>query len=115
MIRVLTRIKNGLGVSAAVTALVSASMFFGASSPVGASAWSNNCWYYIGGDKTTGGCAGNVAGGGSYFQVHEWCGWMSLEESSPITFAPPGVARNATTSACPWYSEGIRQAIVNSW
>lgn len=115
MIRKFARIRDGAGTSIAITLLVSVSMFFAGSSPAAASAWSYNCWNYRGGDVTVGGCVGNVAGGGSYFQVHEWCGWMYLEESSPITFAPPGVARSATTSACPWYSEGIRDSVVNSW
>ena len=82
--------------------------------PTLASTMSNHCWYYEGGSTTTGGCVGNPYGG-SEFQVYELCGWANWQESSPVKYAPPNRAVSATTSGCPWWSQGVNEAWVVSW
>ena len=110
------RIKNvRIAMASAVvttSSIISASVFV--AEPSFATNMSNNCWTYPGGSTTTGGCVGNPFGG-SNFQVHEWCGWASIEESSAVTYAPANVAVNATTPPCPAWSSGIRSALTNSW
>lgn len=87
---------------------------FAATSGASASNPSNNCWVYKGGSTSTGGCVGS-SNGGSYFQVHEWCGSLHIQVSSDVTYAPANVAKNATTKGCPFWSSGVTDAVVTSW
>ena len=64
-------------------------------------AYSSNCWAFVGGDRSTGGCKG-APGEGTHFQVAEVCqGFLGqVIRYSPVTYAPPNVPVNAQTDAC---------------
>jgi len=106
--------KIKLALPIVVLAIVVGFVAHGFSAPALATYASNKCWTYQGGSTTTGGCVGNPYEG-SEFQVHEWCGWAYIEESSAATYAPPYKAVNATTPSCPFWSSGIRYSLTNSW
>lgn len=67
-------------------------------------------WAYLGGSTSTGGCKGT--GGGTHFRVAQVCGWTTTRTYSAWIWAPHGVAKSATTKACPWWSQKARVAWV---
>src|SRR5437763_344382 len=104
--------KIKLALPIVILAIVVGFMAHGISAPTFADQ-SYNCWAYTGGSTSTGGCVGSPYGG-SNFQVHEWCGWAMIEVSSPVSYAPPNKAVNATTGSCPFWSSGARTSHTTS-
>jgi hypothetical protein len=76
-------------------------------------AYSNNCWAFVGGDRSTGGCKG--AAGGTTFRVAEVCqgNLGQVIRYSPYTYAAANVAVNAQTSACGWGFGSARYAYIS--
>jgi hypothetical protein len=103
------RMKYALMVVAASGAAMGAT----AALPSTASAtYSSHCWAYVGGNRSTGGCTGSPYGG-TDFMVTEVCHYWawSWTVSSPVTYAPPNRAVNATTGAC--WAGGAVQAFIS--